>query len=404
MLFDIPTLSIAVLLVELAGLVAVGLVVGFARDKPAGTSKAVLLWSVSFLLVGLGSALIGLHGLIGKAPAPVSAFALLLIGAGLRPGAVAVLFGRRPNLWLPLVLGSVWIAVSMVPGIPVSANAGILCVFGAMMLSALMIGWLCVNANREKLTTVHLLAATMLLETAAYGVLVFQHVHLLFIGFPDARDAALAVHYLILRLVSAVTGAVLLSAMILEGIKEAFRVQAHTDPLTGLPSRPSFLEAASTLIGLQNNARAGYSLIVLEIDGFSDLESRYGQNMGDALLKLLGRLCHQSVPDSAIAGRTGGPAFGLCVPDLSQAAAGSLAARIRRQFTSEINQTTGGRLSVTVSCGVFTGQPGVDIAEGLDIAGRCLWQAKSQGHSRMVFVGSSDSRAQRRPPANRMAA
>lgn len=61
--------------------------------------------------------------------------------------------------------------------------------------------------------------------------------------------------------------------------------QAHTDPLTGLLNRRGLHENIE--MSLLNNSVV--SLIVIDIDHFKNVNDTYGHDVGDEVIKMLGR-------------------------------------------------------------------------------------------------------------------
>lgn len=110
--------------------------------------------------------------------------------------------------------------------------------------------------------------------------------------------------------------------------------QVRTDPLTGLPSRRSFVAGldvhlgAGTLAGSDLPPDPAGALLLLRVRGLDRLNRRAGREAGDGLLAAVGgalRSYHDRVP-GALAGRLAGGDFALLLPvaGLAEETAGAL--------------------------------------------------------------------------------
>jgi diguanylate cyclase (GGDEF)-like protein len=86
--------------------------------------------------------------------------------------------------------------------------------------------------------------------------------------------------------------------------------EAHTDALTGLANRRSFAEHLADASSGIGAAGTGV-LLLMDLDGFKDVNDRLGHDVGDAvLIAFADRLAH-SVPPNAYAARLGGDEFAV---------------------------------------------------------------------------------------------
>jgi diguanylate cyclase (GGDEF)-like protein len=97
----------------------------------------------------------------------------------------------------------------------------------------------------------------------------------------------------------------------LESLAAARERDARHDPLTGLPNRRHFLAALATSI-----AGAGRGVVLLlDLDGFKELNDALGHGAGDELLRQAGQRFADAVPAPAIVARLGGDEFAALIPD-----------------------------------------------------------------------------------------
>ncbi len=90
---------------------------------------------------------------------------------------------------------------------------------------------------------------------------------------------------------------------------------AATDDLTGLPNRERFREVVEQRIAEVQPSRAGFAVMLIDLDRFKEINDTLGHHYGDVLLRDLGpRLVAAIGPDGMVA-RLGGDEFGVLPPE-----------------------------------------------------------------------------------------
>ena len=107
--------------------------------------------------------------------------------------------------------------------------------------------------------------------------------------------------------------------------------RATHDPLTGLPNRREFEALLSR--ELERSSRYGeiFSLAMLDIDGFKDLNDTRGHAAGDALLRRTAATIEDARRAADLSARLGGDEFVLVLPETNQFEAAALCERLRAQ-------------------------------------------------------------------------
>ena len=170
-----------------------------------------------------------------------------------------------------------------------------------------------------------------------------------------------------------------------EDLNEANRslhLAAITDALTGLKNRGETQRIITELAGRPHRT---FSLLMIDLDDFKQINDRYGHVIGDkVLLGLADHLRSMLGADGSgcFAGRWGGEEFMVVMPDASLDRAAALAERIRKGFETIRFELAGGQ---TMSIGVAQLRDKED-ADALCIrVDDALYAAKRSGKNRVML-------------------
>jgi diguanylate cyclase (GGDEF)-like protein len=107
---------------------------------------------------------------------------------------------------------------------------------------------------------------------------------------------------------------------------------ATQDSLTGLPNRREFQRLLAR--ELQRSSRYGeiFSLSIIDLDQFKQLNDSRGHAAGDALLRQAADTIQEVCRSSDVAGRLGGDEFALLLPETNQFEAAALCERLRAEI------------------------------------------------------------------------
>jgi diguanylate cyclase (GGDEF)-like protein len=113
-----------------------------------------------------------------------------------------------------------------------------------------------------------------------------------------------------------------------------YRNMAYRDPLTGLWNRRYFEDRLREEVSRAERAGIGrcFSVVILDLNGFKEINDQYGHLVGDEVLKWVGSFLTTHLRTHDVACRTGGDEFMLLLPDLSAADAVHVIARFRAQL------------------------------------------------------------------------
>ncbi|MCB1507847.1 MAG: diguanylate cyclase [Hyphomicrobiaceae bacterium] len=180
-----------------------------------------------------------------------------------------------------------------------------------------------------------------------------------------------------------------------EVVEAELRVLAETDALTGLFNRRRFFAQAETEMVRARRMGSKFSLAVIDIDHFKQINDTYGHNFGDAILtSAADQMCQVLRTRLDILGRIGGEEFAVLMPGSDTEGARHVAERLREACTLvTVGEGKDAQaFSITVSIGVAEFDGDVTIDALYHRADCALYEAKRAGRDR-VEVGCGDRSA-----------
>ncbi len=111
--------------------------------------------------------------------------------------------------------------------------------------------------------------------------------------------------------------------------------QSITDGLTGIKTRRFFWEAASSEWRRASRSGRPFSVILMDLDKFKEVNDGLGHLEGDLVLARVGRLLEQKCRQSNVVARYGGDEFIILMPETSVEQAQALAERLRHWITTD---------------------------------------------------------------------
>ena len=150
---------------------------------------------------------------------------------------------------------------------------------------------------------------------------------------------------------------------------------AKTDPLTGLGNHRAFHEALAALAA--QRGRGKLALCLIDVDGFKQINDRYGHQTGDEVLASLASL----IRDDSQAFRLGGDEFALVIPSAAADEALEIAKTVVGRIGGQRHAWGG---FVTVSAGVAIFPTHAEDPDRLfGAADAALYQAKRHGRNQV---------------------
>ena len=160
---------------------------------------------------------------------------------------------------------------------------------------------------------------------------------------------------------------------------------AITDPLTGAFNRRYLVDTGAREAERARRYGSPFSILVIDIDFFKNVNDSYGHSVGDATLQALTQLGRKMLRGSDCFGRMGGEEFAVLLPQADLERAHQLADRMRLAVQRMEIATPKGPISITISIGVAQlSGPETRFDETLIRADKALYVAKQTGRNKVV--------------------
>jgi diguanylate cyclase (GGDEF)-like protein len=156
------------------------------------------------------------------------------------------------------------------------------------------------------------------------------------------------------------------------------RQLADLDSLTGLHNRRYFHETLGREVDRAQRYQRRLSLVIVDVDGFKEINDRIGHLAGDAVLAEIADRIRQVVRSADIPCRVGGDEFAVIVPEVEVGQARQLVGRIQRAVSSQPIARAG---RVRVSAGVADLQANDSPTSLFERGDESLYAAKHTAHN-----------------------
>jgi diguanylate cyclase (GGDEF)-like protein/PAS domain S-box-containing protein len=165
----------------------------------------------------------------------------------------------------------------------------------------------------------------------------------------------------------------------------ATQLKAETDELTGLKNRRNFFEMGAREVERAARFNHALSVLMIDLDGFKEINDTFGHPVGDRLLKELADVLKSKLRNVDLIARYGGDEFIILLPENDSKGAIDAAERICRNLEQVKIETAQGMAKVTASVGVASLGDTITTLSGLiEQADRALYTAKKFGKNRVV--------------------
>lgn len=167
-------------------------------------------------------------------------------------------------------------------------------------------------------------------------------------------------------------------------LQEQLSHQATHDPLTGLANRALLNERLESVLGRCSDD-CGAGLVMLDLDGFKEVNDTLGHPVGDELLVGVAHRLAGRVRDQDLVARLGGDEFALLVEGVDERTLHDYTTRLLDAFTDPFILAHGHPVQVTTSIGARSITKPTAPTEALRDADTALYRAKTAGKNQAAF-------------------
>ncbi len=168
----------------------------------------------------------------------------------------------------------------------------------------------------------------------------------------------------------------------LEELQEQLIEQADRDWLTGLRNRRYLARALGHTAS--EDLTAPFSVAVLDLDHFKQINDRFGHAAGDQVLVRVASLLGEATRDTDVVVRSGGEEFLIVMPQTDAQAAGVCCERMRAAICDATWDEIDSELALTASVGVASTGASTAMEPLVKLADQRLYEAKHAGRNRVV--------------------
>lgn len=173
-----------------------------------------------------------------------------------------------------------------------------------------------------------------------------------------------------------------------DGLEAALAAAARHDPLTGLPNRTGFAEAASAALAAVARDGRPVAGAMLDIDFFKAINDGWGHAAGDGVLRDVATAMRNVLRPGDVLARVGGEEFALLLLGVDARGAGPLLERLRAAAAAVPHPGAPGQcLTLSAGVAIVEGTGLAALETGLRNADGALYAAKAAGRNRVMVAG-----------------
>ena len=166
---------------------------------------------------------------------------------------------------------------------------------------------------------------------------------------------------------------------------DKLRTVVHIDTLTQLPNRSAFDERLREAVEHFKKTKEVFSLFMLDVDHFKNINDTHGHLHGDRILREIGTKIRECVRDTDFPARYGGEEFAIIFPDTPSEEALTLGDRVRTHVERSHFQVDTRPIKITISGGIALCAERWCPEDVIDVADKALYRSKTRGRNRITL-------------------
>ena len=169
-------------------------------------------------------------------------------------------------------------------------------------------------------------------------------------------------------------------------LMEKLRASSLKDPMTGLYNRRFLEEFIDTVANQAKRNKITYSVLMLDVDFFKNVNDTYGHDVGDKVIAKIGEVLLGNIRESDLAIRYGGEEFIVLLQNATDEGTKKIASKIHSEFANLLfdvgNDQT---MQKTISIGIAKFPKDAEsIWKCIKYADTALYVAKTTGRNKIV--------------------
>lgn len=168
-----------------------------------------------------------------------------------------------------------------------------------------------------------------------------------------------------------------------DDLVEQLSNSAMKDGLTGLPNRRYLDSSLEYFLAQYKQFDKSFAVLFMDIDDFSELNNKYGHDVGDMVLKNITTSVKKSLRRDDIFGRWGGEEFVGLLPVRQAYDAPILGEKVRMLVANTVIPHEGEQIAVTTSIDITVVRPGDVAAAIVERADKLMYESKHGGKNKV---------------------
>lgn len=187
-------------------------------------------------------------------------------------------------------------------------------------------------------------------------------------------------------IITGLIGAILLVCVAVNVLLVIRQKSINTDYMTKLYNKCYFDTCIKTALREASKSGRSFSLMVIDIDDFKDVNDRFGHLTGDEVLKDIAASIKKCTRDDDLCFRYGGDEFVIILPNTTKEQAGYIGQRIQSRILSNGHGREGlPEISISLSIGIAQWEPGVNASDLTEWADKAMYSSKNKGKKQMTL-------------------
>ncbi len=172
--------------------------------------------------------------------------------------------------------------------------------------------------------------------------------------------------------------------------EELIKNMAYEDSLTGLPNRRLFDDRFHIACSGADRNNSRLAILVMDLDGFKDINDSYGHQVGDQVLIEVGRRLRRSIRGNDTVARLGGDEFIILLSDIKTEEDADKITRKIQRFFRDYFLIGGHKIKISLSIGTsIYPDDGRELEDLIKKSDKAMYWVKNHGRDGYRLYGET---------------